>query len=57
MIFIVIIMTIILITKTFSEKMKCDVGLMIDRDVAEKNNENKVYRDVKLLNALTSGHT
>ena len=33
-------------TKTFLEKMKCNVGLMIDGDVAEKKNENKVYRDV-----------
>ena len=28
--------------KTFSKKMKCDVGLMIDRDTAEKRYENKV---------------
>ena len=28
--------------KTFLEKMKCNVRLMIDRDVAEKKNENKV---------------
>ena len=26
----------------FSEKMKCDVRLMIDRDIAEKRYENKV---------------
>ena len=33
-------------TKTFLEKMKCNVRLMIDGDVTEKKNENKVYRDV-----------
>ena len=26
----------------FFENMKCDVGLMIDHDVTEKKNENKV---------------
>ena len=30
------------ITNTFLKKMKCDVGMMIDRDVAEKRYENKV---------------
>ena len=40
-----------IITKnTFFEKFKCDVGMLIDRDVAEKRYQNKVYRDVKLLN-------
>ena len=28
--------------KHFWKKMKCDVGMMIDRDVAEKKYENKV---------------
>ena len=36
--------------------MKCDVGLMIDRDVAEKMNENKVgMSSYKALNTHT-GH-
>ena len=34
--------SIITKTKTFLEKIKCDVGLMIDRGVAEKRYENKV---------------
>ena len=33
---------IIITTKNIFGKMKCDVGLMIDRDVAEKRYENKV---------------
>ena len=32
--------------KTFLKKMKCDVGLMIDRDVAEK----RIKKDRDVLN-------
>ena len=42
-VFLLLCFTYLYITnKTFLEKIKCDVGMLIDCDVAEKRYENKV---------------
>ena len=46
---IVLRKNVIITKKTFWEKMKCDVGLMIDNDAGEKRCENKVGLSVTKL--------